>query len=76
MKRSNYEPILIVKRTEWRKLIDYFGISIEADPSNVGKKYVKFVRIGSITSTLYGNPHISRQYLDKKFNLEPPKLRL
>ena len=38
LKRGNYDPILIVKRTEWRKFIDYFGQSIEADPSKVGKK--------------------------------------
>ena len=37
-KRGNSEPILIVKRTEWRKLIDYFGLSIEVEPSRVGKK--------------------------------------
>ena len=30
------------------KLIDYFGLSIEADPSRVGKKNVYFVRIGCI----------------------------
>ena len=35
-----------------------------------------FPRIGSIPSTLYGNPHIERQNLDKEFNLEPPKLCL
>ena len=40
LKRENYEPILIVKRTEWRKFIDYFGQSIEADPSKVVKKNV------------------------------------
>ena len=27
-KRENTEPILTVTITEWRKLIDYFGISI------------------------------------------------
>ena len=42
LKRENCEPILIVKRTEWRKFIDYFGLSIEADPSKVGKKNVIF----------------------------------
>ena len=31
LKRENYEPILIVKRTEWMKLIDSFGISIDTD---------------------------------------------
>ena len=40
IKRGNHEPILTVKRTEWRKFIDYFGLRIEADPSRVGKKNV------------------------------------
>ena len=51
LKRENSEPILIAKRTEWRKFVDYFGIIIEADPSKVGKKNVYFPHIGSITST-------------------------
>ena len=46
LKRENYEPILILKRTEWRKFIDYFGRSIEADPSMVGKKNVHFSVLG------------------------------
>ena len=29
LKRGNYEPILIVKRTKWMKFIYYFGLSIE-----------------------------------------------
>ena len=45
LKRGNYEPILIVKITECRKFIEYFGLSIEADPSRVGKKNVHFVHI-------------------------------
>ena len=41
LKRENYEPILTVKRTEWRKFIDYFGLSIEGEPSRVKKmKYI------------------------------------
>ena len=36
----------IVKRTEWRKFIDYFGLSIEADPSTVGIKNVDFSILG------------------------------
>ena len=40
MKMDNPEPILIVKRIEWRKIVDYFGLSIEADPSRVGKNDV------------------------------------
>ena len=39
-KRGNYEPILIVKRTEWSKFIDCFSLSIEDDPSKVVKKSV------------------------------------
>ena len=33
LKRRNSDPIFTVKRTEWRKFIDYFGLSIEANPS-------------------------------------------
>ena len=29
-KRGNSEPILVVKRTEWRKFIDFLGLSTEA----------------------------------------------
>ena len=76
LKRENYEPILIVKITEWRKFIEYFGLSIEAAPSKVGKNNVRFVRIGSIPIPSSVNLHISGQHLDKWFNLKPPKLRL
>ena len=76
LKRENHEPILIVKITEWRKFISCFGIIFEADPYRVGKKNVYFSHIGSIPNTSSGNPHISRQQLDKEYNLEPPKLRL
>ena len=65
-----------MKRTEWRKLIDSFGLSVEANPPKVGKKNAHFVYIGSIPSTSSVNHHTARKYLDKKFNLEPPKLRL
>ena len=47
-KRGNSEPILTLKITEWSKFIDYFGLSIEADPSRVEKKNIYFFRIGSI----------------------------
>ena len=30
LKRGKYDPILIVKRTEWRKFIDYFGLIVGA----------------------------------------------
>ena len=49
LKRGNSEPILTVKRTEWRKFIDYLGQSIETYSSRVGKKNVYFVHIGCIT---------------------------
>ena len=76
LKRGKYETILIVKITEWGKLIDYLGLSIEAKSSKAGKKNVYFFRIGSIPNNPSVNSHITRQYLDKQFNLEPPKLRL
>ena len=50
LKEENDDPISVVKRTEWRKFIDYFGLSIEADPSRVIKKNVYFVHIESIPS--------------------------
>ena len=65
-----------MKRTEWRKFVDYFGLSIEADPSKVGKKNVHFFRIGYIPRPSYGNPPIERQSMDKQFDLEPTKLWL
>ena len=48
LKRGNIEPILTVKRTEWRKFIYYFGLSIEANPSRVGKNNVYFPLMGYI----------------------------
>ena len=42
LKRENPEPILTAKIIEWRKFIDYFGLSIEAHSSRV-KKRTKFV---------------------------------
>ena len=65
LKRGNSDPILTLKRTEWRKFIDYFGLSIEADPSKVVKKNVHVVRIGYIPSISSGNPYIASQKLDK-----------
>ena len=64
-KRENAEPILTAKRIEWRKFIDYFGPSIEADPSRVGKKNVYWVYTKPFICTL----HISRHHIDKEFNL-------
>ena len=76
LKRENPEPILTVKIIEWRKFIDYFGLSIEADQSRVGKKNIYFVSVGSTPIPSYGQIYISRHRLDKEFNLELPKLRL
>ena len=45
---SIFEPIVTVKRTELRKFIDYFGLSIETNSSRVGKNTVYFVHTGSI----------------------------
>ena len=42
LKKENPEPVLAVKRIEWRTFIDYFGLSIGDDPSRVGKKNVYF----------------------------------
>ena len=38
LKRGNPEPILIDKIIEWRKCIDYSGLSIEANQSRVGTR--------------------------------------
>ena len=46
LKRGNPEPILIVKITEWMKLIDYFGLSIDTDLSKVGKLNAHFSILG------------------------------
>ena len=70
MKRENREPILTVKLNEWRKFVDYFGLSIEADPSRVSKrKYIFPCWI--YTKTFICKLHISRHYLDKYFTLQP-----
>ena len=50
LKSENSEPILTDKRTEWSKFLDYFGLSIEADPSRVGKNNVYFFHIGYISA--------------------------
>ena len=60
LKRENYEPILILKITELRKFIYYFGLSTESDPYRVVKQDIHFVCIWSITITSYGNHHIAR----------------
>ena len=65
LKRGNYEPILTVKITEWRRFIDYFGRSIEANPSRVGKKNIYILHIGYIPRPSSIKLHISRRHLDK-----------
>ena len=69
LKRGNYEPILAVETIEWRKFIDYFGLSIEVDPSRVGKKNICFFHIGYIPIPSSVKLHIARHNLDKDFNL-------
>ena len=68
LKRVNSDPILISKRIEWRKFIDYFGLSIEADPSRVVKKKRNFVHIGYKPRPSSIKLHISSHHLDKYFN--------
>ena len=46
LKRGNPEPILTVKIIEWRKFIDCYGHSVEADPSRVEKKNIYFSLLG------------------------------
>ena len=65
LKRENNTPVFSVKISEWRIFIDYFGISIEAEPYKVSKKNVHVVCIGYIPSTSSRNTDIARQYLDK-----------
>ena len=69
LKGENPEPVLTVKRIELRKFVDYFGLSIESNPSRVGNKNVYFVHIGYIPSPSSVKLHISRHHLDKEFNL-------
>ena len=53
-----------------------FGLSIEADSSNVSKNNIYVVSIESIPSTSSGNPHVASQQMDTYFSLETPKLWL
>ena len=69
LKREPYEPFLIVKRTEWRKLIGYFGLIIEANPSRVGKKNIYIFHIEYITRTSSVKLHTPRHHIKKYFNL-------
>ena len=68
-KGGNYDKMLTVKITEWRKFIDSFGLSIEDVPSKVVKKKIYFVHIGYIPRPSSVKLHISRHHLDKYFNL-------
>ena len=74
--RENPEPNLTVNRTEWRKFIDCFGLSVEADPSRVGKNNVDFVHILCIPIPSSIKIHIARHHMNKEFYLQPRKLCL
>ena len=65
LERGNSEPILTARITEWRKFIHYFGLSIEANPSRVGKKNIYILHIGYIPRPLSVELLISRHHLDK-----------
>ena len=65
LKKENMDIILIVKIIEWRKLIDYFGLSIEANPSRVVKNNVYIYHIWYIPRPSYRNTHIARHHMDK-----------
>ena len=68
LKKGNSEPFLVMKRTEWRKIIGYFGLSIEADPSRVGKQIFS-LHIGYIARHSSLNINISRHRMGKYINL-------
>ena len=42
LRRENSDPILTVKRTEWRKSLEYFGQRIKSNLFMVGKKKIYF----------------------------------
>ena len=65
LKRENTELILTVKITGWRQIIDYFGLSIESDPSSVVKKNVYLVHIGFIPRPSSVKIHAETHHLDK-----------
>ena len=69
LKKGNYEPIWAFKITEWRKCIDYFGLSIETDPSKVSKKKIYIFNIIYVPRPSFVKIHISRHHLDKELNL-------
>ena len=59
---------------QWINFIDYFGLSIEADPSKVVKKNVHFVCIKYILRPSSVNPYLARKQLGEEFNSEPRNL--
>ena len=61
MKRENPEPILTIKIIEWRKFIDYFGLSIEADPFRVVKENLFFPYQVYTKPFIYKAPYIKAQ---------------
>ena len=68
-KKENSDPILTSKITEWRRFIDYFGQSIEADQSRVGQKKIYFIHIGYIPRPSSVNLYMSMHHRNKEFNL-------
>ena len=56
LKRENLEPNLTVKIINWRKFIDYFGLSIAADSSRVKKTYIFLYWVYTKTS-IYKAPY-------------------
>ena len=58
LKRIVFEPILTVKRTERRKLVDHFGLYIEANPSRLDKNNIYIFHIGYIPGPSSVNLHV------------------
>ena len=69
LKKVNPDPILAVKIIERRKFIDYFGLSIEADPYRLGKKNGCFFLIEYIPIPLSVKLHTARHQLGKELNV-------
>ena len=76
IKRKNSDFILIVKRTLWRKSIDYSSQSIEADPSRVVKNNIFIVYVGYITRPSPIKLHISMHHMEKENLFKPQNLYL
>ena len=61
LKEGNPEPILTVKIIQWRKFVDYFGLSVEAKPSRVVKKKRKFCPYWVYTNTSICNAPYNKE---------------